>query len=70
MRNYANARVGAVMKQPTETAIFNAVEYAMRYEPVIEIAADEGGEYEIEITDPHSLMPFTTCLLRELGVTS
>lgn len=68
MRNYADARVGVVMKQPTETAIFNAVEYALRHEPVTEIDFDEGGEFEIEIIDPHSLVPFATCLLRELEV--
>ena len=56
------------MNAPTETAIFNAVEYALRHEPVTEIAADEGGEFEIEIIDPHALVPFATCLLRELGV--
>lgn len=55
-------------KNLTETAIFNAIEYAMRHEPVIEVGAAEDGEYEVEIYDPHSLQPFVMCLLRELEV--
>ncbi|HWD14307.1 MAG TPA: hypothetical protein VG519_13235 [Pseudochrobactrum sp.] len=55
------------MGQPTETTIFNAIEYAMRREPVTEVGGDEGGEYEVEIYDANSLLPFVMCVLRELG---
>ncbi len=55
-------------KRLTETAIFNAIEYAMRHEPVTDVAWAEDGDYEIGITDPHSLQPFVMCLLRELEV--
>ncbi len=56
------------MAQPTETTIFNAIEYAMRREPVTEIAAYEDGDFEVEIYDANSLLPFVMCVLRELGV--
>lgn len=52
----------------TETAAFNAIEYAMRREPVTEVGVDEGGEYEVEIYDANSLLPFVMCVLRELGL--
>lgn len=53
-------------KRLPETAIFNAIEYALRHEGVTEIAFSEDGEYEVEIHDASSLMPFVKCLLREL----
>lgn len=56
------------MTAPTENTVFNAVEYAMRHEPVDEWGSDEMGEFKFTIEDPHSLMPFVMCLLRELGV--
>lgn len=56
------------MKQPTEMDVFNAIEYAMRREPVTEVGVDESGEYEVEIYDANSLLPFVLCVLRELGV--
>ncbi|PWL18851.1 hypothetical protein DKP76_07255 [Falsochrobactrum shanghaiense] len=52
----------------TETAIFNAIEYALRREGVTEVAFAEDGEYEVEIHEASSLMPFVKCLLRELEV--
>lgn len=52
----------------TETTIFNAIEYALRHEPVIEIDVAEDGEYGKEIYEASSLQPFVMCLLRELGV--
>jgi len=55
-------------KPPTEAAIFNAIEYALRHEGVAEIAISEDGEYEVEIHGASSLMPFVKCLLRELEV--
>lgn len=57
-------------KQPREPAIFNAIEYALRHEAVTEIASSEDGEYEVEIHEANSLMPFVKCLLRELEVIS
>ncbi len=54
----------------TETTIFNAIEYAMRHEPVTGWSEDETGDYPVEIADPHSLQPFVMCLLRELEVIS
>lgn len=56
------------MKTPTETTIINAIEYAMRREPVTEVGADECGEYEVEIYEASSLLPFVMCVLQELGV--
>lgn len=56
------------MKQPNEMDVFNAIEYALRRNGVTETAADEGGEYEVEIYDANSLLPFVLCVLRELGV--
>ncbi|MDH0369036.1 hypothetical protein [Brucella anthropi] len=53
-----------------EPTIFNAVEYALRHEGVTEIAFAEDGEYEVEIHEASSLMPFVNCLLRELEVIS
>ncbi|MCO7729044.1 hypothetical protein L614_002000000210 [Ochrobactrum sp. J50] len=55
-------------KRLDEPAIFNAVEYALRHEGVTEIAFSEDGEYEVEIHEASSLMPFVRCLLRELEV--
>lgn len=57
-------------KRLAETAIFNAIEYAMRHEPVAEWGTDEMGEFKFTIEDPHSLQPFVKCLLRELEVIS
>lgn len=54
----------------SETAIFNAIEYALRHEGVTEIAFSEDGEHEVEIHEASSLMPFVKCLLRELEVIS
>lgn len=54
--------------QPKETEIRNAVEYALRHERVYETAGAEDGEYEAEIHDPDSLMPFAMALLRELKI--
>ncbi|WP_156884116.1 hypothetical protein [Brucella sp. 09RB8910] len=51
-----------------EPTIFNAIEYALRHEGVTEIAFSEDGEYEVEIHEASSLMPFVKCLLRELEV--
>lgn len=56
------------LNQQTETTVINAIEYALRHEPVTETSADEGGEYEVEIYEASSLLPFVMCLLRELGV--
>jgi len=53
-----------------EPTIFNAIEYALRHEGVTEIAFSEDGEYEVEIHEASSLMPFVMCLLRELEVIS
>lgn len=57
-------------KHLAEIDVFNAIEYAMRHEPVTETACGEGGEYEVEIYEASSLQPFVMCLLRELGVLS
>lgn len=56
------------MTPPTETTIFNAIEYAMRCNPVTEAVPSEDGDYEVEIYDASSLQPFVMRLLRELGV--
>lgn len=53
-----------------EPTIFNAIAYALRHEGVTEVAFSEDGEYEIEIHEASSLMPFVKCLLRELKVIS
>jgi hypothetical protein len=57
-------------KRLDEPAIFNAIEYALHHERVTEIAFSEDGEYEVEIHEASSLMPFVKCLLRELEVIS
>lgn len=57
-------------KRLTETAIFNAIEYALRHEPVVVFCEDEAGYYDVEADDPHFLQPFVMCLLRELEVIS
>lgn len=57
-------------KRLPETAIFNAIEYALRHEGVTEIVLSEDGECEVEIREASSLMPFVKRLLRELEVIS
>ncbi|MCH6203399.1 MULTISPECIES: hypothetical protein [Brucella] len=58
------------MSQPSETEIFNAIEYAMRCHPVEEEHEGEDGAWTAEIYDATSLTPFVMCLLRELKVIS
>lgn len=56
------------MKQPSETEIMNAIDYALRREAIEEVLYGEEGEWTVEINDPNVLKPFVMCLLRELQV--
>lgn len=58
------------MREPSETEIFNAIEYAMRCHPVEEEHEGEEGAWTAEIYYADSLTPFVMCLLRELKVIS
>lgn len=49
-----------------EQKLMNAIIYAMRRAPVVEDVPSEGGDYQVEIYEPESLLPFCKELLEEL----
>ncbi|MCV9910203.1 hypothetical protein OIV19_21650 [Brucella sp. HL-2] len=56
------------MSRLTDVDIRNAIDYALRRNPIEESADGEEGECTMEITDPATLLPFVMCLLEELKV--
>lgn len=49
-----------------EQKLMNAIIYAMRRAPVVEDVPSEDGDYQVEIYEPESLLPFCKELLEEL----
>lgn len=49
-----------------DQTLINAITYAMRRAPVVEDVPSEDGDFEVEIHDPESLLPFCRELLEEL----
>lgn len=49
-----------------EQKLINAIIYAMRRAPVVEDVPSEEGDFEVEIHEPESLLPFCKALLEEL----
>lgn len=56
------------MSRLTDVEILNAIDYALRRNPIEESADGEEGECVMEITDPQTLVPFVMTLLEELKV--
>lgn len=49
-----------------DQTLINAITYAMRRAPVVEDVPCEDGDYQVEIYEPESLLPFCKELLEEL----